>query len=351
MDTRKNQARLPAAEKTAFVNAVLELKNHVPSQLGLINGHRYDDYVQVHWDSMKIPPGWAHKGPAFCPWHRAFLRSFELDLQAIDASVTLPYWDWTVDISPDPTAPGSPWTDNFMGGDGDPAQHNKVISGPFAFDSGRWKLNVTDGTTAFLVRKLGRELSPPTLPTPANERDCLAEVPYDSSGWGEDAQPSFRASLEGGSGGGSMHNRVHLWVAGTMVSMASPNDPVFFLHHANIDRLWAKWQQTHPQEASVPDATAADAPMGHKLKDPMNPWGSTVTVESVLNHHARGYQYDSDQTEPALLGVMLAFDRTQLLNWHHDPRAYRGRHLMHMGPMFRLSAEDVAAGGHDRGRP
>jgi hypothetical protein len=33
-------------------------------------------------------------------------------------------------------------------------------------------------------------------------------------------------------------NLVHRWVNGNMVSMASPNDPVFWLHHANIDRLW-----------------------------------------------------------------------------------------------------------------
>ncbi len=26
----------------------------------------------------------------------------------------------------------------------------------------------------------------------------------------------------------------------------TPNDPVFFLHHANVDRVWATWQLTHP---------------------------------------------------------------------------------------------------------
>ena len=24
------------------------------------------------------------------------------------------------------------------------------------------------------------------------------------------------------------------------------HDPIFWLHHANIDRLWAQWQQAHP---------------------------------------------------------------------------------------------------------
>jgi tyrosinase len=26
----------------------------------------------------------------------------------------------------------------------------------------------------------------------------------------------------------------------------SSNDPLFFLHHANIDRIWALWQEAHP---------------------------------------------------------------------------------------------------------
>lgn len=31
-----------------------------------------------------------------------------------------------------------------------------------------------------------------------------------------------------------------------MLPGTSPNDPVFFLHHCNVDRLWWQWQQNHP---------------------------------------------------------------------------------------------------------
>jgi len=65
MGCRKNQATLTAAEKTAFVNAVLALKNNVPSQMGLTN--RYDDYVQTHMNAMMANPGWGHQLPAFLP--------------------------------------------------------------------------------------------------------------------------------------------------------------------------------------------------------------------------------------------------------------------------------------------
>ena len=35
------------------------------------------------------------------------------------------------------------------------------------------------------------------------------------------------------------HNTVHNTIAGDMATMLSPRDPIFFLHHANIDRIWA----------------------------------------------------------------------------------------------------------------
>ena len=39
----------------------------------------------------------------------------------------------------------------------------------------------------------------------------------------------------------------------------SPNDPVFFLHHCNVDRLWARWQYAHPNAPYLP---AGDGPAG-----------------------------------------------------------------------------------------
>jgi tyrosinase len=48
---------------------------------------------------------------------------------------------------------------------------------------------------------------------------------------------AFRYSLEGGP-----HGAIHASVGGDMAPATSPNDPVFFLHHTQIDRLWAQWQ-------------------------------------------------------------------------------------------------------------
>ena len=66
------------------------------------------------------------------------------------------------------------------------------------------------------------------------------------------SRTSFRNFMEGHTGafqfptdepfGDQMHGRGHLWVNGSMGAASSPNDGAFWLHHANIDRNWAEWQ-------------------------------------------------------------------------------------------------------------
>ena len=58
-----------------------------------------------------------------------------------------------------------------------------------------------------------------------------------------------------GESGSQLHNRVHIWVGGDMGPGTSPNDPVFYLHHCNVDRLWALWQHAHPASGYLPVAT------------------------------------------------------------------------------------------------
>lgn len=42
---------------------------------------------------------------------------------------------------------------------------------------------------------------------------------------------------------GSLHAAGHEGIGGKMGNVvASPTDPMFFLHHANLDRLWWNWQ-------------------------------------------------------------------------------------------------------------
>src|SRR5437762_12645753 len=107
MRIRRNVKSLSTTQKTKFVNAVLALKTK-PSVLhpGSASLSRYDDYAEVHMNAMMASPGWAHRRPAFFPWHRVMLLAFENDLVAIDSSVTIPYWDW-------PDNASDPFTNDF----------------------------------------------------------------------------------------------------------------------------------------------------------------------------------------------------------------------------------------------
>jgi len=284
-DVRHNHRDLTGPQKTAFVNAVLALKNAVDSVLHPGAQKRYDDYVEIHKNAMIGPAMFEpmpHGSPLFFPWHRILLRQFELDLQkaANDPAITLPYWDW------DQSDPGTPFTADFLGGDGDKAQGNRVTSGPFAFASGKFRIVVADDPQddPGLRREFGEDAAA-HLPTPAQMSSGLGRIPY----WG--GSSCFETVLEI-----SLHNPVHNWVGGNMAEATSPNDPVFFLHHAYIDCLWERWKGQHPTIPPYLPATGApsrdlDATLVFHAENEPAPWPETWTVRQTLDPAALGYSY------------------------------------------------------------
>ncbi|MEV4684081.1 tyrosinase MelC2 [Streptomyces kurssanovii] len=273
MTVRKNQARLTATEKRAFVDALLELKR---------NG-RYDTFVATHNDFIMSDTDSGervgHRSPSFLPWHRRFLIEFEQALQSVDPSVALPYWDWTVDRTPG----ASLWAPDFLGGSGR-GRDGQVMDGPFARGANRWAVNVRVDGRDFLRRSLGA--GGRQLPTRAEVDAVLAMGVYDAAPWNS-ASDGFRNHLEGWRGA-NLHNRVHVWVGGHMATGASPNDPVFWMHHAFVDKLWADWQKLHPASAYLPTAATGNVVALH---DTMRPWNN-VTPADMLDHTPH-YAYDS----------------------------------------------------------
>ncbi|GGZ18019.1 tyrosinase [Streptomyces inusitatus] len=285
MHTRKNQRNLSPTEKRRLIDALLELKRS-----GV-----YDEFVRMH-DDFYVPDGdsrprAAHMTPSFFPWHRRYLLEFEGALQRVDSSVTIPYWDWTVDRTPD----SSLWADDFLGGTGRTGDR-QVMTGPFAYSAGNWRIDsrITDGR--YLTRNLGRPSAPLALPTAEEVAAALAEPHYDAAPWDSTATSGFRNAVEGWSTGDSArwrnHNRVHRWVGGLMLGATSPNDPVFWLHHAFIDLLWDRWQRARPGAGYQPRTrVAAPDPQAGRvfaLDDPMPPWGEPP---SRLLDHSRLYRY------------------------------------------------------------
>ena len=279
---RKSVNSLSAEERTDFVNAVKLLK-----KMG-----RYDWYVHTHVTAMNN--GSAHQGPAFLPWHRQFLKIFESDIQVVldDPTFGLPYWDSAADQSS-----GKPWTqwsiwgEDFMGGNGDSTQKDGVTTGPFRI--GQWTTidDPAPGVVGNLQRTFGVEEQ--NLPTPPDVARALRQTPYDAWPWNLGSSTGFRNFVEGWvppASAPNMHNQVHVWVGGSMVPPSSPNDPVFFLHHANTDRLWSIWQAANPDLSYIPDG---EAPTGHNLHDEMWPWNSgplRITPADVLKTATASYE-------------------------------------------------------------
>src|SRR5262249_30657721 len=191
-------------ERKDFVNAVLQLKYtfHAGSDISI-----YDEYVQAHIQAMEFSS--IHDETSFFPWHRVLLRNFELELQAINPNVTIPYWDFTVDNQ----TTSSVWSSDFMGGDG--GADDVVRDGPF--QQGQWVL-AFDGPD--LRRNLGFYVK--DLPTP-EQVDRALEIPhYDvfSFDTGSPIDQSFRNYMAGWNwptDDPEMHNRVHNWVGGSML--------------------------------------------------------------------------------------------------------------------------------------
>jgi Common central domain of tyrosinase/von Willebrand factor type A domain len=306
--------------------AILDLKNpairpSLISEAQLAGAQsRYDDFVWVHFNVMNQGPNnsinggpgpnWAHRGPSFGPWHRQLLKLYEEELRSVsgDPNLCLPYWNWTKDRTA--ADPGFPFFTEFLGGDGAGNLHDQVTTGDFAQANG-WDLNVDEEGFGYLRRRFGGGgpdgLPTGLLPTVNNVQTALTRTPYDSSTWNQNVASniSFRNTLEGWVTP-NIHNTVHVWVSGSMLPGSSPNDPVFFFHHNNIDRLWAVWQQKHPTIAQyLPDNTTAASNGLTRLNDRMATFGRTstdryfgidVTPADVINSKAITW-YDSDLPE------------------------------------------------------
>lgn len=285
MNTRKNHTDMSAAEKAAFISAVLALKNDVDSVLNPGKMKRYDDFVQVHKNAMMGPDmimPMPHGGPLFFPWHRVLLRQFELALQsaADDATIAIPYWDWEL------SGNNNPFTDDFLGGDGDAAQGYRVVSGPFAYAGNRFGIRVWDESSgdSGLLREFGTD---PTayLPTPPQVASALTKIPYSPG------PNSWEKTCEGG-----LHNPVHRWIGGNMALASSPNDPVFFLHHCYIDLLWETWRKQHPTTSPYlpasgsPGYDSASALVFAQNGQPV-PWAGSWKVEDTFDTTKLGYAY------------------------------------------------------------
>ncbi len=231
---RKNQATLTTQEWKRFIAAIDAMHGtRAPAPA-------YRVFVQVHVAAMSMVgvawgvhtmPQMGMVGRNFLTWHRRFLWQFEQRLQLVDPGLAIPYWDWIAD----PTIPAA-----------------------------------IDDAGALQRWSVVRTWTPQDMPTQAELDTVFAAQSF----------ARFQRRLEGGP-----HADVHVAVggedgSGTMNSASSPADPIFWLHHANIDRLWVQWQKTH--------LTASPTNLTEVLQPPPL-FG--VAVSTQLDITTLGYSY------------------------------------------------------------
>jgi hypothetical protein len=229
---------------------------------GLLDQTPPDDIAKEVWATCQHSP--QGKQLNFFGWHRMYLYYFERVLRwaADDPNLTLPYWDYTnpaqtalPDAFQDTNSPLYDWRRSEALNEGLAALNPQVtdIDGPLTTD------------TNFL---------------------------------------QFEGDIERG-----VHGNVHCSVGQTcpvalmgLVGVAA-NDPIFYEHHANIDRMWSCWQHAHPneqpgdwqnQEFTFVDETGAKV---------------TRPVKEFLDTRTLGYSYDNESKctrTPTLLTAALA---------------------------------------------
>ena len=231
---RKNANTLTAGERNRFVAAFAQLNNQ---GLG-----RFVDFRNMH---TNVSSPQAHGAPGFLPWHRAYLLDLEREFQAIDPSVALPYWRF------DQPAPNI-FTRDFLGVSNALGTVQFSATNPLQF----WR---TDGVQGINRRPFfSTAVAPPGLRTEAQTLALGAQY------------AAFR-TMEG-----NPHGTAHTSFGGSISSIpTAARDPLFFLLHCNVDRLWAKWQRQNgrfnPALAASFDNSGGN-PIGHNLPDTMWPW-------------------------------------------------------------------------------
>ena len=204
------------------------------------------------WDTCQ-----SHNGQDenfFLPWHRMFVLAFENVIRSVtgEPNFTLPYWSYT-----------------DSGNAALPSQFRQSGSAQFG---ALYRPNRNSGVNG------GAAIQPAGV----LNLDVLGSPTYAPDG----ADQGFCANLDGG-----LHGAVHVGVGDSSTGMGvvpwAASDPIFWVHHCNIDRVWASWNAgggVNPTDSAfVAKPFAFAAPSGTEVD---------YIVGNMLSTGSAGYSYD-----------------------------------------------------------
>jgi tyrosinase len=240
--------------------------------------HGFDHFDCWH-HAQTGPSGRTFRYDLFLPWHRAYLVSFDHIAREQNNDAILPWWDWTSTLSHQVGVPAA-YTEPQVAG-----QPNPLASGPTP--------DMPDDPARRTRRWPGEPSELPSMTA------TTASNPAINTLLGLSSFVDFSNKIQ------DVHDFIHGWTGGTSpqdanvggdmgVIVIAAFDPIFWAHHAMIDRLWYLWQLRQGVNnipANYLDLVLAPFP---------------YTVRQVLDVHGLGYDYASSSassTPPAPAGA------------------------------------------------
>ncbi len=328
MHTRKNVWQLGgtwAAPILWYARAVEAMKAKKLSDptswrfYGGIHGHNADAWKSFGYlSSSDEQPSQAdrkrywkqcqHGSWYFLPWHRGYLFAFEATVRAAIVALhgptnwTLPYWNY---FKPGQSAL------------------------PPAFASPDWP-DGKGNNPLFVTQRYGPN-DDGNVFVPVNLVNLNALNDPDFTGVPSGGGPGFGGvdtgfAHNGATHGGietQPHDMVHVYVGGQQPGglMSFPDtaglDPIFWLHHANIDRLWEVWRKNPPShvDPSASDWIKGPANSGERKFSMPLPTGKAwdYTPGDVASLKTLGYKYDDvSASAPRLLAPAARMKRLKV---------------------------------------
>lgn len=253
-----------------FVGMMRDKPDNTPvSWVGFANQHGNEK-------SFKYCP---HGDWYFLPWHRGFVQMYENAAAVLmkNPRFAMPYWDWTtLRVLPDAFTSkeykGKP-NPLYVPGKGDKSTmaRNDLSNPRYALTDSLVGPDVMEqiyAETVFEVFGTSRNpkqnnLDPKWVPAGGGNQGTLERTP---------------------------HNNVHNNIGGYMPQSNSPRDPIFMMHHGNIDRIWAYWNALGRQNST--DPLWLNMPFTNNYIAPDGKFYSRK-VSDLLSTSALGYTYDN----------------------------------------------------------
>ncbi|KAJ2162061.1 hypothetical protein GGF46_000936 [Coemansia sp. RSA 552] len=264
MTARKEILDVTPAEWKMIANTVTEMKNR-----GWVR--HFSQIHTVYFDDI-------HESSMFMPFHRRFLRTYELVGQRINPGFFIPYWDEYRDYRH--TASSKVLSSQYLGGSGVDGCVND------GFQAG-W---MVDYPEPHCLKRAFRNNG--TMPSWYSQPYILSLMRRSST------MAALRDRIEN-----TQHAVTHVFMGGDMFHPFSPNDFAFMVHHAFIDRVWAEWQaQDNQNTFDGPDGKGQEM----TLSSPIVYLNATVGSVMQMGCGDMCFEYAESPASASSTGRMLS---------------------------------------------